>query len=336
MIISRAILNKRDMTVYDIVESKYPIREMVQEMRNIFDDHSLLPQEYIDEVANTPVFIKTFNKPLKQITTFPFFYKVCKIKFVCSTDDPYLETFKQEVEKSILDAEVVVFDKSDYFKKELMGDDYPFSDDYIRSSVFARHFIDDYAVKNGYRFWMDIDNDLKIILRFPDKKIRKYDIELARFSIGAYLYLLDKYPWVSYLSSSSPGSEAMGQIYIRGYNVNPTNLYFYKKSVSWMGRIVDDVITPVMHLKKYGEIAIALPIINTDQKLITGEMGRTYKYIKNDLEEKGIIKPNNKSEIGELGRWYLEQYFPEEMGEIAKSVLRPVCTLVRKQVEKQL
>ena len=323
------------MTVYDVVESKYPVKEMVEEMRRLFEDQSLLPKEYIDELSKTPIFIKTFNKPLKQITTFSFFYKICPIKFVCSTDDPYLEEFRKEVENSILDAEVVVFDKSDYFSNERLGDEYPFTGDYIRCGIFARQFIDDYATKMGYKFWMDVDNDLRMSLRFPDKKIRKYDIELAKYALASHLYILDKYPWISYLTASSPGSEAMGQIYVRGYNVNPTNLFFYNKSINWMGRIVDDVITPVMHLKKYGEIALALPIISTDQKLISGEMGRTYKLIKGDLEEKGLIKPNNKSEIGELGRWYLERFFPEEMGEIAKSILRPVCTLVRKQVEKQ-
>lgn len=319
--------------IYKTLQDCFPIESLVNDMRDICQEHDSLPTRWINIAAETPVFIKTFNKPFKDISVFKFFDGVCKVVFVCSTDDPYLDTFKKEIEGS--GAELVIFDKATYFNPSITLDDFPYTDDYNKTSLYARRFINDYAVANNLPFWMDSDNDLKISLRFPDKKTRPYSKELARFAIGVHLYLLDKYPWVSYLSASSPGSQAYGKIYETGFGMSPTNIYFYNKSVDWYGRILDDVITPLLRFELHGDLPLALPIISTDQRLITGEMGITYFKIKNELEESGIIEPNPKSRIGNLGRIYLETAFYHQMKDIPKSLLRPYCRILRRMLEER-
>ena len=316
--------------IYQTVQDCFDVASLVNDTRNICQEPLELPSAWNDIAAETPVFIKTFNKPFAEISVYHFFKDVCPIVFVCSNDDPYLSQFKKELPS---DTQLLVFNKSAYFSSEITLDEFPYTPEYIKTSLFARRFINDYAVANNLPFWMDCDNDLKISLRFPDKKTRPYSNEMARFAIAVHLYLLDKYPWLSYLSASSPGSQAYGKIYETGFGMNPTNIYFYNKGVDWYGRIVDDVITPIKRVQTHGDIPLALPIISTDQRLITGEMGITYRQLKNELEEAGIINPNPKSAIGELGRYYLQKAFPDEMNSFPKSFLRPYCSLLRRMLE---
>ena len=132
--------------IYKTLQDCFPIASLVNDMRRLCQAQDSLPERWIDIAAETPVFIKTFNKPFKDISVFKFFDGVCKVVFVCSTDDPYLDTFKKEI--ADFGAELLIFDKSAYFNPSITMDIFPFDDDYNRTSLFARRFINDYAVSS--------------------------------------------------------------------------------------------------------------------------------------------------------------------------------------------
>lgn len=131
------------MTIYDYLSTDFPrLQEMVDEMKAIQNDFSLLPDEYNNiKTTEIPCYIMTYNRSIENQTTYSYIKGHCKPIFVCSNDDPYLDTFIKST-----DEEVIIFDKKDYIYSDFEnGDNHGITPPYNKCGLFARRFIDDYT-----------------------------------------------------------------------------------------------------------------------------------------------------------------------------------------------
>ena len=259
------------------------------------------------------------------------------IVFVCSTDDPYLEKFKEECTEEIL-----VFDKADYiYTDEENGDTHGLDYPYNQCGVFARRFLDDYTQRNNVTRFMVADNDLKMTVKMCDRKTLKFADNPAAvdFAIRLYFYLLEKYDFLQYVTATNAGIEMMGKLYEVGYYFAPASLNFHlsSRACRWISRLHDDFITPMSILEKSGKLSLNLPIIKIEQATLvgSGDMSRVYKVVYDEYKNTPLML---KSKAEGLKRGvqtvlvvYNEKFYPGS----TKNGMLSRSALVRRLIEER-
>lgn len=310
---------------------------MIEEMKAIQVDHSLLPQEYQNiNVCEIPCYIMTYNREFEKQDTYKDMRGHSKIVFVCSTDDPYLDTFKEECTE-----EVLVFNKADYcFSDKENGDSYGLEEPYNKCGVFARRFLDDYTRKNGIERFIVVDNDLKINIKMCDKKAVKFEENpsLVDFCIKLYFYLLEKYDFMQYVTATNSGVEMMGKLYDIGFYFCPASVNFHLASrpCKWIARLGDDFVTPLNILKETGRLSLNLPIFIQRQTTVVGggDMSAVYKKVSEEYKDTPLMKEyTGRANFGvqTVQVVYMERFFPgsTKKGKLLRSAL------IRKLVEER-
>lgn len=293
------------MTIFDFFKENFPDLEvMVNEMKAIQTDWQLLPKEYAEmNVKNIPCYIMTFNRSFGNQPTYNHMRDHSHIVFVCSTDDPYLEKFKEECTEEIL-----VFDKADYvYTDEENGDTHGLEYPYNQCGVFARRFLDDYTQKNNIKRFIVADNDLKMSVKMCDRKTLKFDDYpyAVDFAIQLYFYLLEKYDFLQYVTATNAGIEMMGKMYDIGFYFLPASLNFHlsSKPCRWISRFSDDFITSKKILEIQGRLSLNLPIIRINQASIVGkgDMSRVYKAAYEEHKDSPLMKDCTITDEAERG-----------------------------------
>lgn len=327
------------MTIYDYIQDKYPdLRELLKEMRAIQADWSLLPKEYADiNVRDIPCFIMTYNRPFDKQSTYKYMKDFSHVVFVCSTDDPYLEKFKEECQEEIL-----VFDKADYlYSDEDNGDDFGLEYPFNQCGVFARRFIDDYSQTHKLERFIVADNDLKFWVKFCDRKTIKFEDnpQAVKFGIQLYFYLLEKYDFLHYVTAIHDGIEMMGKLFDYGFYYAPVSLNFhtYKNPCHWVSRMIDDWITPMKILEETGKLSLNLPIIKIGQTTACGDgdMSKAYKAVYEKFKDTPLMKDSkvkdNVRGVRTVQTIYNEKFFPGS----TKRGVQQRSNLIKSIIEKR-
>lgn len=307
------------MTIDQLLRQKYPLDNAIADLKRLTDDPSQLGNFMKDEKA--PLFILTYNHPRKDIIPADTFQNVCKVIFVCSTDDPYLETFKNELKEN---EELLIFKKEDYVGDiERNGDDYGLTPPYNQCGCFARRFIDDYTQKNGIKRYIVSDNDLKFGIRKYDGKRYPMTDEVLSDAVRTYFYILDKYTeHFSFLNVATLYGEFGGKIYKEGYDVSNYMVYFHDKPIQWRSRFHDDFLTVFLTLRDTGRMAFSFPYLRAEfeSDVEYGDMKQAYDELnKNSRGNKFVpydsyFFPEFKENINKRGKL--------NKGEILKKYLR--------------
>lgn len=264
-------------SVRQIAEEKFPIKEMVEELKLLTDNPDLLGDFLKDE--EIPIFILSYNHERSRIKVSEQFRNTCKIYFVCSTDDPYLDTFRKELSDW---ENLLVFSKEDYIGDiTINGDDLGLVPPFNRVASIARRYVSDYVEKNNISHYIMSDNDLNISLRTYDGKRYPFSDEMLWNGIRTYFYLLDKYEdKLSWINAVSVLGEIGGAAYKDCY-IRPAclGLYFCNRPINWRGRYFEDDITELLMLKEDKKIAITFPYIRFEclVKIGEGDMSEAYK-----------------------------------------------------------
>lgn len=281
-------------SINQLIEDKFPINDMIDDLKRLTDN----PEELKDYLCDTkvPMFIMTFNHDKNKIKIAEQFKNVCEIYYVCSTDDPYLETFKSQLENW---ENILIFSKEDYVGDiSINGDDYGLTPPYNKSACFPRRFVSDYVEKNNIKNYILSDNDLIASIRFYNGKRQQFSDELLLNGIKIYFYLLEKYNHcISWINAVSVLGEIGGAVYKQHY-IRPACLvlYFFNKPINWRGRYFEDDVTELLLLKENKQLAITFPYIRFEclVKIGEGDMSEAYnKLAENHGVECGFknIKP---------------------------------------------
>ena len=267
------------MRIEEVLRKKFPIDEAIEDLKRLTDDPSQLGDFMKNE--EIPVFILTFNHSRNDIPPADTFKNICKVIFVCSTDDPYLETFRNEIKAG---EEILVFDKAEYVGDITRnGDDFGLTPPYNQCGCFARRFIDDYTQKMGIKRYIVTDNDLKFGIRKYDGKRYPMTDDVLLAAVKTYFYILDKYTdHFPFLNCATPRGEFGGLIYKNGFSVGNLMVYFHNKPVRWISRFRDDILTIQTLLRDTGKLAISFPYIRAEflSKEQHGDMERAYNELK--------------------------------------------------------
>lgn len=305
------------MTIDEILRKKYPLNEAISDLKRLTDNPAELGDFLKDD--KLPLFILTFNHKRVNIPAADTFANVCKVIFVCSTDDPYLEEFKKECEEEIL-----IFDKADYVgDKERNGDDFGLTPPYNQCGCFARRFIDDYTQKNDIKRYMVSDNDLKFGIRKYDGKRYPIDDDILSNAIRTYFYILDKYTdYFSFLNCATICGEFGGKIYKYGYDTSNYMFYFHDKPINWQSRFHDDWLSILLTLRDTGKMAFSFPYLRADFANMGehGDMERAYEELK-------------KTNPSEKFMSYDKFFFPEFSTEINRRGKLTKGIVIKKYVE---
>lgn len=282
------------MKVEEVLRKKFPIDEAITDLKRLTDDPSELGDFMKDE--EIPLFILTFNHARNDIPPADTFGNICKVIFVCSTDDAYLETFRSEIKSS---EEILVFNKSDYVGDiSRNGDDFGLTPPYNQCGCFARRFIDEYTQQNNIKRYMVTDNDLKFGIRKYDGKRYPLTDELLLNAVRTYFFILNKYSdYFSFLNCATPRGEFGGKIYKDGFFVGNLMVYFHNKPIHWISRFRDDILTLQTVLRDTGRLAISLPYLRAEfvSKEQEGDMEKAYTE----------LKKNNKDPFSNYSNYFL-------------------------------
>ena len=266
-------------SIKQLTEEKFPIKEMIEDLKRLTDN----PEELKDYLKDQeiPIFIMTYNHEKNRIKIAEQFKNICKVYYVCSTDDPYLDTFKSQLEDW---ENLLVFSKEDYIGDiSSNGDDFGLVPPYNKSACFPRRFVSDFVEKNSIRNYILSDNDLIASIRFYNGKRQQFSEELLLHGIKIYFYLLEKYnDYLSWINAVSVLGEIGGAVYKNHY-IRPAclGLYFFNKPIDWRGRYFEDDVTELLLLKEQKRLAITFPFIRFEclVKIGEGDMSEAYNQL---------------------------------------------------------
>lgn len=292
------------MTINQLLKEKFPIENAIADLKSLTDEPSQLGNFMQDE--EIPVFILTFNHARKDIPPADTFRNICKVVFVCSTDDPYLDAFKKEIKEG---EEILVFDKSDFVGDITRnGDDFGLTPPYNQCGCFARRFIDEHTQQNNIKRYIVTDNDLKFGIRKYDGKRYPMTDDVLLAAVKTYFYILNKYTdHFSFLNCATICGEFGGKIYRDGFDTSNFMVYFHDKPVNWRSRFHDDWLTVFLTLKETGKMAFSFPYLRAEfaNKGEHGDMEQAYDELK-------------KTEKNKFAR-YDRYFFPEFADEIDRT-----------------
>ena len=293
------------LTQDQLLRKKFPLNEAMADLKRLTDNPAELGDFMQDE--KPPMFILTFNHKRDNIPVADTFAEICKIIFVCSTDDPYLEDFKKELRD---DEDILIFDKVDYIGDITRnGDDFGLTPPYNKVGSIARRFIDDYIRKKNIKRYIVSDNDVKVFIRKYDGKREELTDDLLKNAVRTYFYILNKYTdHFSWLNTTHIGNEFGGHIYKQGYDVASFMLYFFDKPINWRSRFHDDYLTLYLTLKESGRMAFSLPYIRVEfaNPSEQGDMKEAYLQLRAD-----------SGDDYRLNR-YARYFFPEFIDDVEK------------------
>ena len=272
------------MTIDQLLRKKFPINDAIADLKRLTDDPAQLGDFMKDE--EIPVFILTYNHARKDIPPADTFRNICKVIFVCSTDDPHLDAFRNEIKEG---EHILVFNKADYVGDiRRNGDDFGLTPPYNQCGCFARRFIDEHTQREGIKRYIVTDNDLKFGIRKYDGKRYPLTDETLSNAIRTYFYILEKYTdYFSFLNCATPRGEFGGKIYQDGFFVGNLMVYFHDKPIHWISRFRDDILTLQTVLRDTGRLAISLPYLRAEfvSKEQEGDMKKAYTELKKNNEE---------------------------------------------------
>lgn len=288
------------MTINQLLKEKFPIDEAITDLKRLTDDPSQLGDFMKDE--EIPLYILTFNHARKDIPPADTFRNICKVIFVCSTDDPYLDDFRNEIREG---EHILVFDKADYVGDITRnGDNFGLTPPYNQCGCFARRFIDEYTQQNNIKRYIVTDNDLKFGIRKYDGKRYKMTDELLLNAVRTYFYILDKYTdHFSFLNVTSIHGEMGGIIYRDYYDTSNFMVYFHDKPVNWRSRFHDDWLTVYLTFIETGKMAFSFPYLRVEfaNKGEHGDMEQAYDELKR----------TEKNKFARYDRYFLPEFRDE-------------------------
>lgn len=224
------------------------------------------------------IFILSYSRPteIKTINILERGRYTGEWYIVVSTDDPKLEEYKYWWKKRLL-----IFDKEEVLPHIDIGDNFV---DEKKAAIFARNKVWDFAEELGYRYFLQMDDDLnKLLYRYvEDRKLKAIPVtNLDELCEAMVKFLKDSgADCISWGTNAEYYGGVKGFTILNGVKRKAVNAMICdtKKRINFVGRFYDDVNTYLVEGMR-GKLFLTILAVETMQKakVNPGGMSEAYK-----------------------------------------------------------